>query len=61
MRLWLPYADPAREVLLHINFWTSDRRYVWVSGQGRVASAAAAPTLWDSLGHGAYYEDAVSC
>ncbi|GFR40478.1 hypothetical protein Agub_g1045 [Astrephomene gubernaculifera] len=62
-RLWFPYADPDKEIVVVINYvHTVNRRYVYLapgSGpySGRVAPQNEPVRIGDGLGHGAYYWD----
>ncbi|EFJ47175.1 hypothetical protein VOLCADRAFT_92352 [Volvox carteri f. nagariensis] len=62
-RLWLPYADPDKEIVVVINYlYTMNRRFVVLPGgvsnvTGRIPPEASAPTIGDGKGHGAYYWD----
>ena len=31
LRIWFPYADPDADLVVHINFFVPDRRFIWVS------------------------------
>ena len=54
MRLWFPYARPDAELVLVINYFEIQRRYLWLEGVGRVSPAAAPPAVGDGRPHGSY-------
>lgn len=70
LRLWFPYADPDADLLLHINYFTPDRRFVWTPERGRVQPASTSsscvhqqgagvppgcvPSVGDGAAHGSY-------
>ena len=58
MRIWLPYAAEASELVLHINYFEPLGRYVWAPGVGRIEPSVI-PAIGDASGHGAYFWDQV--
>ena len=54
MRLWFPYARKDAEVVLVINYFEIQRRYLWLEGAGRIGPASVIPTVGDGQPHGAY-------
>ncbi len=56
LRLWLPHADPASEVVFIINMLQlPNTRYVWTQKRLRVEPLAQPPAVGDGSGHADYY------
>ncbi|GIM05166.1 hypothetical protein Vretimale_9611 [Volvox reticuliferus] len=62
-RIWFPYADPNKEVVLVINMlYTLNRRFTWLppgngNSSGRVMPSATPIKIGDGTPHGAYFWD----
>ncbi|GIL53447.1 hypothetical protein Vafri_9024 [Volvox africanus] len=62
-RLWFPYADPDKEIVVVINYlYTPNRRFVVLPQgvsdiTGRITPESSPPKIGDGKGHGAYYWD----
>ncbi|GIL91678.1 hypothetical protein Vretimale_9535 [Volvox reticuliferus] len=62
-RIWFPYADPNKEVVVVINMlYTLNRRFTWLppgngNSTGRVMPSATPIKIGDGTPHGAYFWD----
>lgn len=54
MRLWFPYAASTSEVVLVVNYFEINRRYLWLDGVGRLSPSGSPPAVGDGQPHGAY-------
>ncbi|KAK3258451.1 hypothetical protein CYMTET_32501, partial [Cymbomonas tetramitiformis] len=50
LRVWFPYAAADAEVVLHINYFEPNRRYVWTEEAGRVDPSRSLSTCLDATG-----------
>ena len=58
MRLWLPYADPAAELVLPINMQqTPNRRFAWSEPRRRIDPMLQPPVIGDGSAHGDFFWD----
>lgn len=58
LRVWLPYADPASELVLAINMLqTPNRRFAWTEPRRRIDPLSHPPTIGDGSMHGDFFWD----
>jgi hypothetical protein len=58
LRVWLPYADPAAELVLAINMQqTPNRRFAWSEARRRIDPLPSPPVIGDSSARGDFFWD----